>query len=136
MADKSFEKTIPFVEVQGVGWYPLIKVTFLKPNKHKLSLPLLSDTGAEIICLHPDWQHLFPGLQDTSFYGVGQDTAAQGKTTNSQIEFLGRTMDCELGFAPMRSRTWMAGVVGRECFKCFGFGFWGSARELYVTLKP
>jgi len=36
----------------------------------------------------------------------------------------------------MQSYTWMAGVVGRDCFKPFGFGFWESARELYVTLKP
>jgi len=136
MPDRSFETTIPFVEVAGVGWYPLLQVTFLKPNRRKLYLPLLFDTGADQICLHPDWQHFFPNLRDTTFYGTGHEKAAPGKTTKGQVEFLGRIIDCEIGFAQMQSYTWMAGVVGRDCFKPFGFGFWESARELYVTLKP
>jgi len=136
MPDKSFERSIPFVEMPGVGWYPIIQVAFLKPNKHKLTLPLLFDTGAELICLHPDWEWAFPSLTDCDFAGIGG--TARGKITKGQIELFGEVIDCDIGFGPqgMQIRTWMAGVIGRECFKPFGFGFWEGARELYVTLKP
>ena len=136
MPDKSFERTVPFVEVKDVGWYPLIRVAFLKPNKQRLELSLLFDTGADLICLHPDWEWAFPNLAEFDFDGIGGN--AKGKHTLGQIELFGEVIDCDIGFGPkeMQSRTWMAGVIGRECFKSFGFGFWEGARELYVTLKP
>jgi hypothetical protein len=136
MPDKSFETTIPFVQVQGGGWYPLVKVVFLKPNRRDLELTLLFDTGADQIVLHPEWEWAFPNLRPYKFGGIGGET--DGKNTRGQVEFCGQVIDCDIGFGPkeMERRTWMAGILGRDCFKPFGFGFWETSRELYVTLKP
>lgn len=136
MPAKSFELTIPFVEVPKVGWYPILQVVFLRPNRQRLQLPLLFDTGADQICLDHAWQWAFPNLRDAEFEGIGNESARPGKVTPGQIEFLNRVIDCEIGFAAMKPRTWMAGVIGRDCFKPFGFGFWENSRELYVTSKP
>jgi hypothetical protein len=109
MPDKSFETIIPFVEVPNVGWYPIVQVVFLRPNRQRLQLPLLFDTGADQICLHPDWEWAFPNLKDTEFEGVGDENARPGKITTGQIEFLNRVIDCEIGFSAMKPRTWMGG---------------------------
>lgn len=134
--DKSFETTIPFVEVPGDGWYPIIWVTFVRPRAPNLQLPLLLDTGADQIFLHPDWERAFSNLKDAEFGGIGGKV--RGKNTQGQVEVFGQLIDCDVGFGPkeMESRTWMAGVLGRNCFKPFGFGFWENTRELYVTARP
>jgi len=137
MPIKSFDRTIPFVQTDE-GWQPLIQVRFLQPRTAKaLTVALLFDTGADQICLHPNWMWFFTDLTDRHFKGVGgDDKGTLGKNTFGQIEFLGQTIDCNVGFANMEEKTWMAGVIGRECFKPFGFGFWESAHEIYVTSKP
>lgn len=135
MPDKSFEITIPFVETED-GWFPLIEVVFLRPDNRQLTLPLLFDTGAENICLHPYWEWAFPDLKPQRIHGVGKDGWIYGKSTQGRVKLLGSETDCEILFAPMLEKTWRAGLLGRDCFKSFGFGFWESARELYVTLKP
>jgi hypothetical protein len=137
MLSKSFEVTIPFIHTPEGLWEPLLQVTILKPNPRKLDVPLLFDTGADQILLHPYWEFAFPhGLSPHTFVGIGGDV--KGKYTRGQIQLLGRTIDCNIGFGPpeMAQKTWMAGILGRECFKSFGFGFWERARQLYVTAKP
>ena len=139
-----FEETIRFTFVSDLDdWYPIVNVTFLSPNQDLLQLPLLFDTGADQICLHPYWETFFPQhlLLKTTFDGLGVRTdqeqdQQEGKHTSGRIEFLGRIIDCDIGFTQMPDRIWMAGVFGRECFKPFGFGFWEEARKLYVTLRP
>ena len=133
---KSFERTIPFIQVQNDGWYPIVEVVFIKVDGQRIRLPLLFDTGATQIVLHPDWAWLFPKGDIVEFNSVGDEQPTSGTLVRGTIEFLGQVMDCTIGFAALPKRTWMAGLFGRECFTPFGFGFWESARELYVTLKP
>jgi len=135
MPDKSFETTIPFVKVPGNGWQPIVEVTFLRSPEPNLTLPLLFDTGADQICLLPSWESSFSNLEDTEFDGLGGEPQP-GKHAQGRIRFLGRIIDCDIGFAKMKERTWMQGVFGRNCFRPFGFGFWEDAHELYVTLRP
>jgi hypothetical protein len=134
MPDKPFETTIPFVNVPGEGWYPLVELTFLRPSGN-LHLSLLFDTGADQILLHPYWEWAFPNLKPAKFSGIGGSVT--GKRTAGQVEFLGQTINCVIGFGPkkMEQKTWMQGVFGRDCFMPFGFGFWESSHELYVTSK-
>jgi hypothetical protein len=136
MLTKTFERTIPFVQTFE-GPLPLLQVKLIDPRGRKaLSVALLFDTGADQICLHPDYQLFFPNLQDRNFKGMGSNKRIPGKNTRGKISLLGQIIECEIGFAPMEKRTWMAGVIGRDCFGAFGFGFWQNAGEIYVTLKP
>jgi hypothetical protein len=137
MPNKSFEMTIPFSKTPEGLWEPLLQVIILKPNPNKLTVPLLFDTGSDQILLHPDWEFAFPhSLKPHRFGGISGK--AQGKNTRGQIELFGQTSNCNIGFGPkeMEPRTWMAGVLGRECFRTFGFGFWERDRQIFVTLKP
>jgi hypothetical protein len=130
-----FETTIPFTEVPGEGWFPIVEVTFIKADGQRRPLLLLFDTGATEIVLRPEFDWLFPPgrreLWDTA--GAGQGTP--GVLTAGKVEFLGITTDCNISLLPMRPRLW-AGLFGRECFSAFGFGFWERSRRLYVTAKP
>jgi hypothetical protein len=53
------------------------------------------------------------------------------------LEFLGRMITCPINLTPLPpSPLWM-GLFGRDhVFDQFGFGFWESAREIYVTMTP
>jgi len=136
MLAKLFETTIPFTEVQTGIWYPIVEVTFVKADGQRRRLPLLFDTGATQITLHPEWAWLFPQGITEQFNSVGDETAADGLRTQGRIEFLSRTIDCTILLAPLPRRTWMAGLFGRECFIPFGFAFWEKTHELYVNLNP
>lgn len=136
MPYKFFEHTIPFTETPD-GWFPLVPVTFIRPQRSDLTLTLLFDTGADDICLHPDNEWAFSGfnLQPQAIEGVGSEDEAEGKKTRGKVTLLGRSLECDILFAPMRWKNWRQGVLGRSCLTAFGVGFWESARELYVTLK-
>jgi hypothetical protein len=131
MPTKGFERIIPFTEVRGVGWFPIVEVMFIKSTGQRRPLPLLFDTGATQITLHSDWSWLFPPGQLQQLNTVGSNSPLDGR-----IEFLGQTIDCNILMASLPKRPWMAGLFGRECFTSFGFGFWERTHELYVTLTP
>jgi hypothetical protein len=135
-SDKSFEHVIDFIP-DGKLWQPVVSVTFLRAGALDLSFPLLFDTGASQICLSSDCEEFFPDskLEDCTFDGIG-GASIPGKHTAGQIRFLGRVIDCDIGFAKMKEHSWMRGVFGRECFSAFGFGYWEADHRLYVTVKP
>lgn len=129
-----FTEVIPFTHIVGEGWFPIVEVDLIKPQGGRQQLQLLFDTGATQIILRPDHIKFFTKVEEED-YDTGAGLIRGGITKNQQIEFLGITIVCDIGFLPMRPRLW-AGVFGRDCFKSFGFGFWEGAHELYVTLKP
>ena len=138
LVSKSFDRAIQFVWT-GKAWLPLIKVAIVSPNLRRLDLALLFDTGSDQLLLHPDWETFFPpaSLKPKDFTGIGG--TALGKNTRGQIILFGRTITCDIGFGPKGMEAPdppMAGIIGRECFKTFGFGFWEAAHELYVKLRP
>ena len=133
---KSFERTILFTN-SGGRLYPIVEVTFVKPNGKRQILPLLFDTGASEIIIRPQYYYVFPRSTSTQPIGTaGKRRASVAKVTTGQMEFLGRAMNCTVLLLPMKSNPLWAGLFGRECLDKFGFGYWQSTGELHVTLTP
>jgi hypothetical protein len=137
MFRKSFDLTIPFTEDPLSGlWYPIIEASFSGLGDRWYTLPLLLDTSSTDIVLRPAYQPLFPlGVEET-VNTVGDTAARKGTVTESRIEFLGLEGDCEIVFIDIPANALFAGLLGRNCFMPFGFGFWEQSRELYVSLNP
>jgi hypothetical protein len=132
--DKSFEITIKFEQVPGGMRYPIVRAIF--PDASNLRVPLLLDTGADCLVLHPDYESMFSNLSPQKYKGIGSDKEYEGKSTDGKVVLFGRTIQCKIGFIKMEWLPWRSGLLGRDCLKTFGLGFWESASEFYVTLKP
>ena len=145
MPNKSFEHTIPFIrheEKGAVTWLPLVSVYLFGPGGQRHELSLIFDTGASNIVLRHDLFSLL-GLkrwdegprEDTG--AVGSEKAVKAHKYKAKFEFLGTTAECEILLTRLPSNPLFQGLFGREpMFKYFGFGFWESAKELYVTQSP
>jgi hypothetical protein len=141
MPDKSFEHVIPFHHVPTQNrWFPLVTVTLIRANGQRVDLPLIFDTGATVTTLRHD---LFP-LLDLTDWNVGQPAnpataggVAQAYLYNAKLEFLGRAVVCPVSLMQLPPNPLWMGLLGRrQVFDQFGFGFWESAHEIYVTLNP
>lgn len=146
MPVKNFEQVVRFYEARqdpsGPSiWLPLVDVTLVTPANSRVSLPLLFDTGASVTTLRAD---LYPilGLQSwDQGIRVETDTAGGRKVAyryTYTLEVFGKIIDCpiqlasELPFNPL-----FVGLLGRDTvFNEFGFGFWESTHELYLTPSP
>jgi hypothetical protein len=134
---KVFGLAIPFTEIRGVS-YPLIDVSFWTIHNDWVTVPLIFDTGAQDVILKPDYEHVFPSGRPVRVGGIGQAGSHDAVEVRSNVELLGRRIDnCPVLIDEVPAPALIGGVVGREVFKPFGFGFWENAGELYVaTLKP
>ena len=135
MVDKSFEITVKFEQVAGGLWYPIVRTLFILPDGYMFRLPLLLDTGADGLILHPESAHLFPNGVPETYKGLGGGNY-EGTKTQGRIGLFGRTIECEIGFVDFELLSWRFGFLGRECLRTFGIGLWESAREFYVTVTP
>ena len=135
MVEKSFDITVKFEKVAGGLWYPIVRTVFVLPDGYRFRLPLLLDTGADTVVLHPRYQRMFKNLQPEKYKGLGGQSR-DGMKTQGKIEVFGRELECEIGFVEFELLSWRVGFLGRECLTTFGIGFWESAREFYVTLTP
>ena len=133
---KSFDHIIPFTEAKGEGWLPIVKVAFILSNGNEYELPLLFDTAAAEITLPPEFGEDFPQGEPADANVGGTKEAAKGVVTSGTVEFMGRRMDCRILLLDLPANPLWAGLFGRACFSPFGFGFWESTRELYVTSQP
>jgi len=133
---KSFERIILFTHAFGRS-YPIVEVTFIKPNGQRRVLPLLFDTGASSIIIRPKYHYLFPRSTATEEVGtVGRSKGVNAKATTGKVEFLGKTIDCNVLLMPIKMPPLWAGLLGREVMELFGFGYWQSSGELFVTVTP
>lgn len=144
MPTKNFEQTVQFIGAQtphGPRWWPIVEVTIIPPIGNPVSLSLLFDTGADVTTLRADC-YPFLGLsrwdegQLESSVGLGGIVNVYRYTAT--LEIWGKTIeDCPINLAPLQPNDLFSGLLGREVvFDQFGFGFWESARELYVTMNP
>ena len=67
--DRSFEITVRFEQVAKGQWYPIVKIIFHLPSGYKVRLPLLLDTGADGLVLHPKYESMFLNLVPTTYDG-------------------------------------------------------------------
>lgn len=144
MPDKSFERIVPFFEFKDPNgrtiWLPLVNVTLITPGNSRVSLSLLFDTGASITTLRAD---LYPmlGLQSWD-QGQRVSVATAGSVIDAYqytftLEVFDKTIDCPIHLAQMPPNPLFHGLFGRDSiFNEFGFGFWESIHELYVTSSP
>jgi len=137
MVTKSFDLIVPYTKDEDTGlWYPIVEARFLGLGTRWYRLPMLLDTGATEIVLRPDYQPLFPPGVEERVNAVGDKHPRKGILTRSRIEFFGLEGDCEIIFTDIPSNPLFAGLLGRNCFLQFGFGFWEKSKELYVSLNP
>jgi hypothetical protein len=146
MPDKAFEHAVHFHQVQTdagtIVWLPLVSVTLIQQNGNRVSLSLLFDTGASVTTLRHD---LYPLLGVPSWdSGQLQQILTAGGTDpvsayryQATLEFLGKLIECPIHLQVLPPNPLYVGLFGRELvFQEFGFGFWESAHDLYVTTNP
>lgn len=146
MVDKSFERAIRFHEfLTPTGEtikVPLLTVYLIQPGGNRVQLSLIFDTGADVTTLRHD---LYPFL-GLAAWDLGQprfvNTAGGAAPVTvyeytARLELFGKAVDCPVHLAMLPQHPLYAGLFGRaQMFEQFGFGFWESAAELYVTLSP
>lgn len=144
MVSKDFDQTIRFREIKVGGnsiWLPIVEVVLLTNDGRRMSLPLLFDTGASCTTFRAD---LFPLLGLSSWdqgTPVNTDTGG-GRTTayeyRAELEVFGKIINCPVHLLLNLPRhPLFCGLLGRDAiFEQFGFGFWESTHELYVTASP
>lgn len=143
MVTKTFGNTINFYEKNVNGRIislPLVQVNIIKPDGNSFALSLLFDTGASFTTLRAEF---FP-LLGLNSWDEGQAITVGvvgGTTTNYQyratLELFGKRIDCPIHLAQMPHNALFSGLLGRDTiFGEFGFGFWESAHELYISENP
>jgi hypothetical protein len=145
MIQKNYDHTIRFRRVRSQGGniatYPILEVTLICANGKRVNLPLLFDTGANYTTLI---YTLYP-LLGLNAWDVGQavqTTTANRNITvysyNANLELFGKIIHCPIHLSQgIQNNPIYMGLLGRHTvFNEFGFGFWESSQELYVTDNP
>ena len=144
MVQKHFERTILFKE-RRVGSelrrLPIVTATVFGPGGNGINLPLLFDTGASHITLRREL-YSFLGLPSWDS-GERVPIAAAGGMADAyryddiDVEFFGKRVRCTIQLMELGRHPMFQGLFGRsDIFQEFGFGFWESTRELYITTNP
>lgn len=145
MPSKNFERTVKFYEGKDQDgtsvWLPLVNVTLITPSNNRVSLSLLFDTGASVTTLRADLYPLLglrswdEGLRVKTGTGGGEVDAYQYTAT---IEVFGKSIQCPINLLPtLPDHPLFSGLLGRDTvFNEFGFGFWESTHEIFVTESP
>lgn len=143
MPSKNFELVVPFIEHHlengEVIYLPLVEVTIITTNSSTRH-SLMFDTGATKTILD---SNLYPILGLSSWdegeqVPVGGVGGCQvGYQYTATLEIFEKVVTCPIILLELRHHPLFQGLLGRDTiFDEFGFGFWESARELYVTKNP
>ena len=146
MPTKDFERIVRFYEVRpdpnGPSiWLPLVDVTLITPTNSRVGLSLIFDTGASVTTLSADLYSILglqswdQGVEVKTQTGGGEITAYQYTCT---LEIFGKRIVCPIHLNnKIKVNPLFSGLLGRDTiFNEFGFGFWESTQELYVTTSP
>ncbi len=142
MVTKTFDNTIQFYQTNDRGriiWLPLVQINLIKPDGNQVALSLMFDTGASVTTLRAD---LYP-LLDLNSWDQGQAinvATAGGRGTTAHyryqatLEVFGKQISCPIHLAEMPHNPLYVGLLGRDTiFEQFGFGFWESTHEIFIT---
>jgi hypothetical protein len=144
MPTKDFDRIVRFYEYRNPNgasfWLPLVGVTLILPDGNRISLSLLFDTGASVTTLRNDLYPLL-GLQSWDQGQPMQTATASNVVTayqyNATFEIFGKTINCPIHLLPLPTNPLYHGLLGRDnVFNEFGFGFWESTHELFITENP
>jgi predicted aspartyl protease len=144
MPTKDFDRIVRFYEYRDphgtLLWFPLVDVTLISPNGNRISLSLLFDTGASVTTLRNDLYPLL-GLHSWDQGQAKQTATASNVVTAYQYEATfeigGKTINCPIHLLPLPPNPLYHGLLGRDTvFTEFGFGFWESTHELFITESP
>lgn len=143
MPVKNFELVLPFQEYYKPDgeliYLPLVKVTITTTNS-STEHSLMFDTGAEKTILN---SNRFPILGLSSWDEGEQVTVGGvgGYQIGYQYTFTLKIFEKDI-ISPIilleiQDHPLIQGILGRDTiFNEFGFGFWESYKELYVTKNP
>jgi hypothetical protein len=142
MHTKNFERVIPFRLVPALQIsYPLLEITLVSPDGRRTRLSLLFDTGSSVTTLRAEFFELL-GLQRWDEGRPVEPATGGGQITvyeyTATIELFGKVITCPVWLNDrFPSNPYFVGVLGRDTvFNEFGFGYWESTCELYVTENP
>lgn len=144
MQTKTFEHTVRFreVEIEPGVWksFPIVTIGLVQPDGNRIELPLLFDTGASVTTLSHELYQLL-GLSSWDV-GTPHEVATGGGNAQAYrydvtLEVFGKQVQCPVNLQVLPINPLFVGLFGRDgIFQEFGFGFWESSKELYVTLQP
>lgn len=144
METKNFENSVKFTRALFGGqiyWLPIVTVDVIGRTGKAYPLPFLFDTGATFTMLKADLYPIF-GLSSWDDGGIKVEVAMSSKIFNYQydatLEIFGKQITCPIHLTQgLQAHPLYSGLLGRDTiFKEFGFGFWESVHELYVTKNP
>lgn len=131
---KTFDWTIPFTKL-GDRLYPLVEINFLTIVGAWIPINLIFDSGASDMILRPNYSKFFaPGVEEE--LGIVGPKVFAPVTPDVEVQFLEKTVVCDVVIREFDCHSYVGGLFGRSAFSLFGFGFWESAHELYVTVIP
>ncbi len=144
MPSKDFEHTVQFHEFKdnngSPAWLPLVKVVLTTSQNSRVTLSLLFDTGATVTTLRAD---LFPMLGLKSWNEGIQVKAAtsnglvEAYRYSAELEVFGTIIQSPIHLMRIPDNPLFCGLLGRDTiFDNFGFGFWETTHELFVTTNP
>jgi hypothetical protein len=146
MVSKDFDHTVKFHEVTDPGGniiaqFPIVETTLIGPTGQRRNLPLLFDTGASVTTLI---HSLYPLLGLHSWdEGIAEQTGTANKRITVyrymiDLELFGKVIRCPVHLSQgLEANPIFMGLLGRDTiFNEFGFGFWESTHELFVTANP
>jgi len=144
MPDKTFERVVRFFQYQDPNGqlmgFPRVDITLITASSNRIFLSLLFDTGADFTTLRADFYpilglHSWDEGQRVDISTIGGPSVAYQYTAT--LEIFGKIITCPIHLAQMPSNPFYSGLLGRNTvFNEFGFGFWESTNELYVTGNP
>jgi len=136
MPVRTFGHVIPFTEARGEGWLPNSQCCLHLVEWFRVRITPTFRYGRDGNNSTPEFVEDFPPGEPAQANVGGTTEPVAGVVTNGTVEFMGHRMECEIVLLDLPANPLRAGLFGRGCFKPFGFGFWESTRELYVTPQP
>ena len=109
MLEKSFDFAVKF-ERRSNGWFPIVRTLFIRADGYQFRLPLLLDTGSDILVLHKRFERMFNNAVPRKFKRLG-DKEYEGTEVIGKIELFGRKLDRAIGFAEFEFLAWRAGFL-------------------------
>lgn len=144
MPSKDFERTVQFRKCKdhngSLAWLPLVEIILITSRNTRVTLPLLFDTGATATTLCKDL-HPMLGLQSwdegLEVKAVSSNGLTKAYRYSAELEVFGVPIKSPIHLMDIPSTPLYCGLLGRDTvFDNFGFGFWESTHELFITTNP